>query len=66
MKKGEMKKDIKIYKTKSGVEYVTFADVKKQMFARPGFKKAYDALAPKYALIRAMLDARKLPHKSYT
>jgi len=39
-------------------EFTTFAEMKKQMFARPGFKEAYDALGPKYALIGAMLDAR--------
>lgn len=53
-----MKNKIKTYKTKSGVKYVLFSDMKKQMFARPGFKEAYDSLAPKYALISAMLDAR--------
>lgn len=39
-------------------EYISFDEVKRQMFARPGFREAYDALAPKYALISAMLDAR--------
>lgn len=39
-------------------DFVNFAEVERQMFARPGFKKAYDALGPKYALISAMLDAR--------
>lgn len=39
-------------------DYVSFDEVRRQMFARPGFKAAYDALAPKYALINAMLDAR--------
>jgi DNA-binding XRE family transcriptional regulator len=39
-------------------DFITFDEVKRQMFARPGFKEAYDALAPKYALITAMLDAR--------
>lgn len=54
-----MKDSIKIYKTKSGVEYVLFEDMKRDMFARrPGVKAEYDALAPKYALITAMLDAR--------
>mgnify|MGYP003393456163 CR=1 FL=1 len=54
-----MKNNIKTYKTKSGVKYVLFEDMKRDMFARrPGVKAEYDALAPKYALITAMLDAR--------
>ena len=39
-------------------DFINFSEVKRQMFARPGFKVAYDALAPKYALISAMLDVR--------
>ncbi len=39
-------------------EFVSFTEVKRQMFARRGFKAVYDALGPKYALINAMLDAR--------
>ncbi len=39
-------------------DFITFDELKRQMFARPGFKAAYDALGPKYALISAMLDAR--------
>lgn len=39
-------------------EFVSFSEVKQQMFARQGFKAAYDALGPKYALINAVLDAR--------
>jgi len=39
-------------------EFVSFSEVKRQMFARRGFKAAYDALGPKYSLINAMLDAR--------
>ena len=39
-------------------DFVSFGEVKRQMFARHGFKEAYDALEPKYALINAMLDAR--------
>ena len=53
-----MKKTIKKYKTKNGTEFVLYADMKREMFKRPGFKAAYDALGPKYALIGAMLDAR--------
>ena len=52
------KKDIKVYKTKSGVKYVLFEDMKREALRDPEFKKAYDALEPKYALICAMLDAR--------
>ena len=52
-----MKKTIKKYK-KNGVEFVLFEDMKREMFKRPGFKAAYDALGPKYALISAMMDAR--------
>jgi len=39
-------------------EYVSLAEVRREMLARKGFKEAYDALGPKYALINAMLDAR--------
>jgi len=54
----DMKNKVKTYKTKSGVEYVLFSDMKKHWLAQPEAKAAYDALAPKYALINAMLDAR--------
>ena len=53
-----MKKKIKTYKTKNGVEYVLFEDMKREALRDSKFREAYDALAPKYALIRAMLDAR--------
>ena len=53
-----MKKNIKTYKTKNGVEYVLFEDMKREALRDSKFREAYDALAPKYALIRAMLDAR--------
>lgn len=39
-------------------DFISFDEVKRQMFARTGFKEAYDALEPKYVLINAMLDAR--------
>lgn len=40
-------------------DFVTFEEFKRDIFARrPDVKEAYDALAPKYALIGAMLDAR--------
>jgi len=45
-------------KTKNGVEYVTFEDMQREMLHNPELKKAYDALAPKYALIEAILNAR--------
>lgn len=51
-------KNIKTYKTKSGVKYVLFADMKREALRNPEFRKAYDALEPKYTLIRAMLDSR--------
>lgn len=52
-----MKNNVKIYK-KNGVEYVLFEDMKREALRNPEFRKEYDALAPKYALIEAMLDAR--------
>lgn len=53
-----MKNNVKIYKNKRGVEYVLFKDMVRAELRNAEFKKAYDALAPKYALISAMLDAR--------
>lgn len=53
-----MKQSIQTYKTKNGVKYVLFEDMKREALRNPEFRKAYDALAPKYALITAMLDAR--------
>lgn len=53
-----MKKNIKTYKTKSGVKYVLLEDALRAEMRNPEFRKAYDALEPKYALIRAMLDSR--------
>ena len=53
-----MKNNIKTYKTKRGVKYVLFEDALRAEMLNPEFRKAYDALAPKYALISAMLDAR--------
>ena len=49
---------MKYRKTKNGVEYVTLDDMKREALRNPEFRKAYDALEPKYALIRAMLDSR--------
>ncbi|MFA5744928.1 MAG: helix-turn-helix transcriptional regulator [Candidatus Paceibacterota bacterium] len=45
-------------KKKTKPEFITFEEMKREMFKRPGFKVAYDALGPKYALIGAMMDAR--------
>lgn len=53
-----MKKNIRTYKTKNGVEYVLFEDMKREALRDPKFREAYDALEPKYALIGAMLNAR--------
>ena len=53
-----MKNNIKTYKTKRGVKYVLLEDALRAEMLNPEFRKAYDALAPKYALISAMLDAR--------
>lgn len=53
-----MKQNVKIHKTKNGVKYVLFEDALRAEMLNPEFRKAYDALAPKYALINAMLDAR--------
>lgn len=52
-----MKDTIKIYK-RNGIEYVLFEDMEREAMRDPKFREAYDALEPKYALIRAMLDAR--------
>lgn len=52
-----MKSNIKKY-SRNGVEYVLFADMKREAMRNPEFKKEWDASAPKYALICAMLDAR--------
>ena len=53
-----MRHNVRKYKTKKGVAYVLFDDAKREALRDPEFRKAYDALAPKYALIGAMLDAR--------
>ncbi|MCX6788060.1 MAG: helix-turn-helix transcriptional regulator [Candidatus Kaiserbacteria bacterium] len=40
-------------------DFIEFGEYKRDLFTRrPDVKMAYDALAPKYALISAMLDAR--------
>ena len=49
---------MKYRKTKNGVEYITLADWRRESMRDPKFRKAYQALQPKYDLIRAILDAR--------
>ena len=46
------------YKVRNGQKYVLFRDWLHESLRDPEFKKSYDALTPKYDLIRAMLDAR--------
>ncbi|HEY4487687.1 MAG TPA: helix-turn-helix transcriptional regulator [Candidatus Paceibacterota bacterium] len=49
---------MKFRKTKTGIEYVRLEDWHREQMRDPAFRKAYDALEPKYALIHAILDAR--------
>ncbi len=49
---------MKYRKTKTGIEYVTLQDWHRESMRDPKFKKEYDALQPKYDLIKAILDAR--------
>lgn len=49
---------MKYKKTKSGIEYVTFDEWHRHSMRDAKFRKAHDALKPKYDLIRAILDAR--------
>ena len=49
---------MKYQKSKKGLEYITLEDWHRESMRDPEFKKAYDALQPKYDLIRAILDAR--------
>ncbi len=35
-----------------------FDDLKKELLKNPGFKREYDALEPKYTLIRQIIDKR--------
>lgn len=37
----------------------SYKDFREEMLKNPEVKKEYDALEPEYAIIRAMLDARK-------
>ncbi len=38
--------------------WVTQEELDRQLFAKPGFKEAYDALELEFAIINALLDAR--------
>ncbi|HEY4517013.1 MAG TPA: helix-turn-helix transcriptional regulator [Candidatus Paceibacterota bacterium] len=49
---------MKYRKTKNGVEYITLSDWRREQMRDPEFRKAYEALKPKYDLVRAILDAR--------
>ena len=49
---------MKYKKTKSGTEYVSFGEWKRASLRDPKLARAYEALQPKYDLIRAILDAR--------
>lgn len=46
------------YKTRNGIKYVHFDAWLRESLRDPKLKKEYDALKPKYDLIRAILDAR--------
>jgi len=49
---------MKYRRTKNGVEYVTLADMRRELMRDPKFRAAYEAQKPKYDLIHAILDAR--------
>jgi len=49
---------MKFIKDKKGNKYVNFDVMLREALKDPKFRKAYNALEPKYALIHAMLDAR--------
>lgn len=49
---------MKYRKNKNGQEYVRFEDWKREAMRDPTMRAAYEALRPKYDLIRAVLDAR--------
>ena len=46
------------YKKKNGLEYTDFETLHRRDMRDPKFRSAYEALQPKYDLIRAILDAR--------
>lgn len=43
---------------KQEIEYAPFSKAKKEMMRDPKFRRAYEEIQPKYAVIRAVLDAR--------
>lgn len=47
-----------VNKKKKWVSYGTFAETKTKWMKNPEFKKAYEALNPEFALIRAILNSR--------
>jgi len=49
---------MKFIKGKKGNKYVNFDVMLREALKDPKFRKAYNALEPKYALIHAILDAR--------
>lgn len=49
---------MKYRKTKNGLKYVTLSDIHRESMRDPKYRKAYEALGPKYDLIHAILDAR--------
>ena len=38
--------------------YVTFAQFKKRLLAKPGVKKAYEGLQPEFEIAKAIIEAR--------
>ena len=46
------------YKVKNGIKYIEWEKVHRKAMRDPEFRKGYEALQPKYALIRAILNAR--------
>ncbi|MFZ2886856.1 MAG: helix-turn-helix transcriptional regulator [Minisyncoccia bacterium] len=45
-------------RSKTGVEYITQTDWRRDSMRNRKFREAYKALKPKYDIIRAILDAR--------
>ena len=46
------------WKIKNGIKYTTLDEMHRESMRNPEFRKAFNALKPKYDLIRAILDAR--------
>jgi ribosome-binding protein aMBF1 (putative translation factor) len=36
----------------------TLEDLEKELFKRPGYKEAYEAIQPQYDILRALIEAR--------